>query len=231
MYHLRGDCIALAPEQLILYRSSMQTAPPTHLTGREQGCTLLVDIRRLAPSLIEAFCGDAADSLQRLTADNGFVVLTSERLTEIMQTMIQDESSRRLKCMEMLLVLETAEQITPPLCTEQEFHIAVSAAEFALSQPQEHFTVRSLAAFADVSQTRFKDLFARVYGMPVYRFLRTQKMHLAADLLRKTDRRVIDIACELGYDNPSKFARAFTEIMGMTPSACRASDHLEHSCG
>ena len=231
MYHLRGDCIPLAPEQLLLCQSSLQTAPPTPLTGREQGCTLLVDIRRLAPSLMEAFCGDAADSLQRLTATNGFSLLSSERLTEIMQTMIQDESSRRLKCMELLLVLETAEQITPKICTEQEFHIAVSAAEFALSQPQEHFTVRSLAEFADVSQTRFKECFARVYGMPVYRFLRTQKMHLAAELLRTTDRRVIDIACELGYDNPSKFARAFTEVMGKKPSACRAADHLEHSGG
>ena len=231
MYHLRGNCIPLSPQQLILYRSSLQTAPHTSLTGREQGCTLLVDIRRFAPSIMEAFCGNAADSLQRLTAENGCVVLASERLTEIMQTIMEDENSRRLKCMELLLVLETSDRIKLQTCTEKELQLAVSTADYALSQLQEHFTVKTLAENAGISQTRLKEIFTSVYGMPVYRFLRNQKMHRAADLLRETDCRVIDIANEFGYDNPSKFARAFTAVMGMPPSACRRSGRSEHSGG
>ena len=38
-------------------------------------------------------------------------------------------------------------------------------------------------------------------------FLRAQKMHGAAALLRTTDRTVLDIAGQFGYDNASKFAK------------------------
>ena len=40
-------------------------------------------------------------------------------------------------------------------------------------------------------------------------------------LLKKTDRTVLDIACECGFDNGSKFAKAFREVMGSVPSKYR----------
>ena len=48
------------------------------------------------------------------------------------------------------------------------------------------------------------------------------KMHGAAVLLRTTDRTVLDIAGQFGYDNGSKFARAFRDVIGVSPAAYRA---------
>lgn len=230
MYHLPDCCLPLAPEHLLLCRTELLTAPSDALTGREQGFTLLVDPHRLKPELMVPFgCADAAETLSRLTGGCGYTVLSSAQITQTLRTFAENEISRRLRCLELLLLLQNAgDAVTPPTCTAEELHIAVSASGYALSRPQERITVRALAERAAISQTRLKDIFCRVYGMPVYRFLRTQKMHLAADLLRQTDRRVIDIASELSYDNPSKFAKAFAGVMGMPPSACRDSDHLEH---
>ncbi|MFR6406363.1 MAG: helix-turn-helix domain-containing protein [Holdemanella sp.] len=53
-------------------------------------------------------------------------------------------------------------------------------------------------------------------------FLRAQKMHAAAELLRSTDRTVLDIAGQFGYDNASKFARAFRSVIGVSPNAYRS---------
>ena len=53
-------------------------------------------------------------------------------------------------------------------------------------------------------------------------FLRAQKMHGAARLLRTGDRTVLDIAGQFGYDNASKFAKAFHSVIGVSPSAYRA---------
>lgn len=42
-------------------------------------------------------------------------------------------------------------------------------------------------------------------------------MHRAAALLTETDKKVGDIAQESGYQNASKFADAFRDVMGITP--------------
>mgnify|MGYP001049018267 len=47
-------------------------------------------------------------------------------------------------------------------------------------------------------------------------------MHAAAELLRSTDRTVLDIAGQFGYDNASKFARAFRSVIGVSPNAYRS---------
>ena len=53
-------------------------------------------------------------------------------------------------------------------------------------------------------------------------YVRAQKMHAAAELLRSTDQTVLDIAGQFGYDNASKFAKAFRDIIGVSPNSYRA---------
>ena len=53
-------------------------------------------------------------------------------------------------------------------------------------------------------------------------WLRLQKMHGAAELLRSTDRTVLDIAGQFGYDNASKFARTFRDVIGVSPNEYRS---------
>ena len=48
-------------------------------------------------------------------------------------------------------------------------------------------------------------------------FLRARRMRYAAELLRRSDESVLAIAGQLGYDNASKFARAFRQVMGVSP--------------
>jgi transcriptional regulator GlxA family with amidase domain len=43
----------------------------------------------------------------------------------------------------------------------------------------------------------------------------------ASELLRDTSVRVVDVACSLGYDDPSHFTRFFRRISGITPQHYR----------
>ena len=60
-----------------------------------------------------------------------------------------------------------------------------------------------------------------VYGVSVYAYARTQKMHAAARMLRTGDEPIQEIAGRFGYDNASKFSEAFRGVMGVTPSEYR----------
>ena len=42
-------------------------------------------------------------------------------------------------------------------------------------------------------------------------------MFRAAELLRNTEMKIIDIAEEVGYCNASKFSSAFRDVMGIAP--------------
>lgn len=46
-------------------------------------------------------------------------------------------------------------------------------------------------------------------------------MHKASLLILSNKMKIIDIALELGYSNASKFAKAFKDIYGVTPSEYR----------
>ncbi len=86
-----------------------------------------------------------------------------------------------------------------------------------------NYTAEALAKEVEISLGALKTGFKGVYGSPIYTYIRTHKMNVAASML-VTDRkkRIIDIAADMGYDNPSKFAAAFKETFGVTPAAYRS---------
>ena len=48
-----------------------------------------------------------------------------------------------------------------------------------------------------------------------------KKMEYAKKLLETTDINILDIAIEIGYENPSKFSIAFKKIFGILPNKYR----------
>jgi AraC-like DNA-binding protein len=48
----------------------------------------------------------------------------------------------------------------------------------------------------------------------------------AADLLRGTDAKIIDVAYSVGYTDPSHFTRSFRRIAGVTPHEFREASRI-----
>lgn len=91
-----------------------------------------------------------------------------------------------------------------------------------LIQDMEHrINLKELALEHNLSLTQLKDGFRQIYGESPYAYLRSYKMHRAAQLLRQSNRKISEIALELGYQNPSKFSEAFYAVTGRKPSDYR----------
>ena len=58
-------------------------------------------------------------------------------------------------------------------------------------------------------------------GVSFYAYLKAWKMESAAFMLEYTDKTVLEIAGEHGYDNAGKFASAFRLVKGMPPGEFR----------
>ena len=91
-----------------------------------------------------------------------------------------------------------------------------------LEEPDRDVTLRALSDRFGVSEAQVKASFTGVYGMSPAAYVRSQRMWGAAELLRGTDRTVLDIAGQFGYDNASKFAKAFRDVVGVSPREYRA---------
>lgn len=103
----------------------------------------------------------------------------------------------------------------------EEALVAREAQDYLLANLERRVTIAELADRLSVSQTRLKTSFRACCGSSIHAYIRREKMLLAARLLGETDESVLEIAGQVGYENASKFAQAFRQIMGVTPGAYR----------
>ncbi|MDD3244043.1 MAG: AraC family transcriptional regulator [Eubacteriales bacterium] len=78
-----------------------------------------------------------------------------------------------------------------------------------------------LAASCGVSQGQFCRLFKAVMGISPFTYLTEYRIGKSAALLRDTDKRVLDIAYEVGFHQVSYFTACFRRLMRCTPREYR----------
>ena len=66
-----------------------------------------------------------------------------------------------------------------------------------------------------------KCFFKSVYGVTIYSYIKTMKMRSAARRLIEDGTLGSGYGGQYGYDNASKFASAFKQVMGISPAEYR----------
>ena len=88
-------------------------------------------------------------------------------------------------------------------------------------RPTHAWTVDDLAREVGLSRSAFHERFVQYVGQPPMQYLAGWRIQLGARLLRESNRNVMTIALDVGYDSEAAFSRAFRRIVGMPPSAWR----------
>lgn len=108
-----------------------------------------------------------------------------------------------------------------PDYTAAQKEVADRAQEIIMTNLERHITIAEFAQTLHASPTQIKVCFHKVYGQPIYSYARSQRMEAASRLLTETDESILEIAGKFGYENGSKFARAFRTVIGVSPSEYR----------
>lgn len=90
----------------------------------------------------------------------------------------------------------------------------------------EHWTVAKLARRVGLSRSVFARRFVADRGVSPLRYLARERMEHAADLLRRTDWSLVEIAERVGYDSQFAFNRAFKRYHEQSPGAYRRCAHV-----
>lgn len=79
-------------------------------------------------------------------------------------------------------------------------------------------TIVDLASYTNMSVSKLKSSFKRVYGSGIYAYYQRNRMHKARQLLVSNGFTVKEVGMKLGYTNLSNFSLAFKKEFGILPS-------------
>lgn len=95
----------------------------------------------------------------------------------------------------------------------------------ALHQAEE-LSLNKIGAELNYSKFYMERVFAETTGMTIYKYIRMCRLDAAAKQLVQTDRPIIDIALEAGYNSPQAFTQAFRRIYLCPPRIYRKNGAL-----
>ena len=82
-------------------------------------------------------------------------------------------------------------------------------------------SITDIAHEVGLSNTKLKDGFREVFGVPLYSYVIRVRMEHAKRLLEETENSVFAIAVATGYKTSSSFILAFRTTFGITPGQYR----------
>ena len=86
----------------------------------------------------------------------------------------------------------------------------------------QELTVQAAAKIANMSESYFSHLFKSETGMSFVNYVNKVRIERAEELLRKTNKRISEVALAVGIDNPNYFSILFKKIMGRSPNESRS---------
>jgi len=98
----------------------------------------------------------------------------------------------------------------------------------------EPLKIAELAGLLDMSEGHFSRFFKSLVRMTPVEYINQVRINHAAQLLKETQRKIIDVSLEVGFETPSYFIKTFKRLRKCTPSqfrkAARSAGQGDHVC-
>ncbi|SEG36169.1 helix-turn-helix transcriptional regulator [Bosea lathyri] len=95
----------------------------------------------------------------------------------------------------------------------------LAARDLLLADLDHAWTIRELSLKVGLNEKKLKAGFRDQFGSPIYAFLQRARLDCARALIESRNVSVTEAALQVGYTNPSHFARLFRREFGIVPSS------------
>lgn len=106
----------------------------------------------------------------------------------------------------------------------EKLQIIIDYVENHLQRRQEPIDPKEISEIAGCSFGFFQKVFSYMNGVSFSDYVRSRKLTLAGYDLKSTDKRVVDVSYQYGYDSPTSFTKAYQQFHGVAPKDARNQD-------
>ena len=92
------------------------------------------------------------------------------------------------------------------------------------SRYAENLTLRDLGSKYFINSSYLGQIFRKKFGMSFKDYLNNYRIGIASEMLLNSDRKVADIAADVGYKDVDYFVGKFFEVHGCTPTKYRRNN-------
>lgn len=97
------------------------------------------------------------------------------------------------------------------------------AIEYIEKNLKEDLSIEDIASYSHISSFYFQKGFSIICGYGIGEYIKNRRLSFAGKEVLNTNKKIIDIAMEYGYDSQDSFTKAFKRFHGFTPTEVRNS--------
>lgn len=182
------------------------------------------------------------DSLKRVlgASRRGIVIHGKARveINQIMRKMLRQNGIQRLSSLFSIFdILNQTDELEPLASPNYMMHTQQSSTatnrhskitDYIMRNFDKEITLNEVASEASMATTTFCNFFKTHYRMTFVEYLNTIRVaHVCKLLAEDSDRNVVEIAYECGFNNLANFNRQFKRLKGMSPTEYRKTLSLQ----
>ena len=95
------------------------------------------------------------------------------------------------------------------------------AIEYIEKNLKEDLSIEDIASYSHISSFYFQKGFSIICGYGIGEYIKNRRLSCAGKEVLNTNKKIIDIAMEYGYDSQDSFTKAFKRFHGFTPTEVR----------
>ena len=233
-FNINDEFVFLSPGDLMIVKANTVSPVMSFPLKHYHGLTIRIDLDKTPhclscflsdvnvqpKSLAEKFCGGRIGYISRANQAIEHIFSEIYSVSEHIR-----KGYCKIKTLELMLFLSQldidGDELQGRLHSRTQVLLAEKIAKHLYEHMDDRITLEQLSESFHVSVAHIKNTFKSVYDVPVGAYVRTIKMESAAYMLEYTDKTILEIAMEHGYDNGSKFAAAFRSVKGVNPTQYR----------
>ncbi len=132
---------------------------------------------------------------------------------------LDDEQPQKL----LLRIRSSLDQQAPARTRTYSNDSFGKALQFIDEHLEEAFSLEDMANALFLNKNYLSDLFSKRLGQTFTQYKNTQRIDLAAQLIREGNAGLLDVAQRTGFDSASHFCKVFKQVMGVTPQQYKSS--------
>lgn len=236
---LSGSCLYLGEGDLSIHTMDNCAPEMTFPLKHYRGISVVINLKILSSNLPEILSESGIDLMEfkeKFCADgNCFIMRAKNEIDHIFSELYSvpdclQKPYFKLKVQELLLFLcmvDVSQEKQRELYTSPQVEIVKKIHQKLISDLQVRHTIEELSKEFLINTATLKNTFKGIYGQPIGTYMKECRMKQAAVLLRQSQATIAEIANQVGYENQSKFATAFRDVMKIAPAEYRKQNISE----